>query len=49
MFLRSIGFLLYFLSIINVHAESFISGDNVTITYSETPTNNIEFFRFRSE
>ena len=41
MLLRGIIFYLYFLFISNIYAGSFISGDNVTISYSETPTNII--------
>ena len=41
MLLRGIIFCLYFVLINSIYAGSFISGDNVTISYSETPTNII--------
>ena len=41
MLLKGIIFYLYFVLISNIYAGSFISGDNVTISYSETPTNII--------
>ena len=41
MLLRGIISCLYFVLINSIYASSFISGDNVTIYYSETPTNII--------